>query len=201
MKLLNLLLFLFLPFLGQSQPGGGGTITIHHIYDQLGNRIDIKNDSSYTIKCFLLEDTTFLTENVFSEVDYWILESRNASNQYFLDSNYNCLQFGGVSPFANYRLCILSETDTMVIDFVKVLGENPHGLNTHIDSLTIQPVYLQYKKEDMHCIPVPYDNCWTVGKASNFTFDKLITHEKRSLEKYNKRREEEWDKIIYPFRN
>jgi len=83
----------------------------------------------------------------------------------------------------------------MIIDFVKVIGENPIGLDIHIDSLVIQSGYFQYKKENVHCINRPFDDCWVISKTSNYIFDLLISDKRRSIEKYEKDQSEEWEKL------
>lgn len=186
MKIVTILILL-IPALSYGQPGGGGKLTIHNLYDSLGILIDFSNDSTYQVKFFLLNDTLVATTDIYSVIPYRNISSRQTNISTYLDSTeYSAIQVGPISPIAHYRMFISTETDTMVIDFINIIGANPIGQQTHIDSLMYRTCYIQYKKKNKHHGSVPFDNQWNITKLNQINFSLLYREKVRRINNYEK---------------
>ena len=216
MKILLNIIFLFLPIIGSCQPGGGGGFFIEYIYDQSGNVIDVEHSQDYTLECFLLNDTLLATKNVYSKLDNNFRNFRVDSMGYQRDYRDSTIlhkvnfrpsyKYKGIllnpvnsltdsrdwNEYDNYRIVLSGHGDTMVIDYIKFIGENPSGLTSRIESLTFNPGYFQYKKEDIYNISNLYDTLWTVTSLKLNSYSPLITNKKRFLKEFQLTRANEY---------
>lgn len=200
MKFLLNIIFLSLPIITFSQPGGGGGISIKYFYDQNGNEIDLENNKDYQLTCILILDTLLATKNTCSKIENpfqnlqvdsigYVPHYRDTSEmvrtRFIVNYKYkavklmpiNSFQYGGKPPYDNFRIILSTQKDTMVIDFVKVIGGNPSGIKNRIDSLTFNPVYFQYKRKNAHSIAEP----WTITQKNLNAYAPLITDQKKFL--------------------
>ena len=208
MKILLNITLLLLPIIGFSQPGGGGGVFIQYIYDQSGNEIDVEHNQNYTLECFLLNDTLLATKNIYSKLDNsfrnfqvdsigYQRDYRDSTKLHKVNFHPNYKYRGirlkpvnsitdsrGQNEYDNYRIVLSGFRDTMVIDFVKFIGENANGQTSRIESLTFNPGYFQYKKKEMYNVSRLYDTLWIVNSLYLNSYVPLITNEKRYLKDF-----------------
>lgn len=205
---LYFILIILLPVIGICQPGGGGGFFIQYVYDQSGKEIDIEHNQDYTLECFLLNDTLLATKNVYSKLenhfrnfqvdsmgyqrdyrDSTILHKVNFHPNYkykgiLLKPVNSYTDARGWNEYDSYRIVLSGHGDTMVIDYVKLIGENPQGISSKIESITFNSGYFQYKKENIYNVSHLYDTLWTVKSLYLNSYSPLITNEKRYLKEF-----------------
>ncbi len=204
MKILLNIIYLLLPSISFSQPGGGGGLFIKYFYNQLGEEINIEHNQDYTLECFLLNDTLLATKNIYTKLENNFKNFQVDSIGYYPDyrdstkllkGNFRPIykykgiwlkpiNSGGWNDYDNYRIVVSKLSDTMVIDFVKVIGENSYGLNSKIESLTFYPGYFQHKKEDIYTISQPHDTLWIINSLNLNSYSPLITSKKKYLKEF-----------------
>jgi tetratricopeptide (TPR) repeat protein len=133
-KLLTISLFLLCATIGFSQPGGGGGLSINHIYDQNLQEIDITKNKDFLVRKFEMKsDTVILNEQIIGFVD--------EKHIYINPSN---------SPFNNgnlFRMAIVYLGDTMMIDFINIQGSNGAGHQDGMDSLVFMPGHYSFNRD------------------------------------------------------
>lgn len=200
MNILLNIIFLLLPIITFSQPGGGGGILIKHFYDQNGNEIDLENNKDYQLTCILILDTLLATKNTCSKIEnplqnlqvdsigyvpHYRDTSEMVSTRFIVNYKYkavnllpiNRFQNGEKTPYDNFRIVLSTQKDTMVVDFVKVIAGNPAGIKNRIDSLSFNPGYFQYKRKNVHVTAEP----WIITQKNLKEYTPLITDQKINL--------------------
>lgn len=212
-----------------AQPGGGGGVTIKHVYDSLGTEINTENDSNYTLACYLLNDTLFASRNIYSKLDNefesfntdsvgYVPDYRDTSKliqtMFIPKYKYKAIRLESINSMAyehfigydNFRIMLSTQKDTIIVDFIKVIGENGHGIQCIVDSITFNPGYFQFKKKRIYPKSYPEDTFWKVDALELDAFSALITNEKRfhSLKEFHlersrderKKTDQEFNKLI-----
>ena len=142
--ILNLLLFSRPLF---AQPGGGGGLSIGSLYDEKLERIDFFSDSSIKIRTFILNgekihQETFLFQRLLNQKVNRAINS--LVYKFLLPPSDDIDVDGYLDNQSNQRMFILRNQDTMIIDFVGIIGENPAGIRDLMDSLVIQKGYFKF---------------------------------------------------------
>ena len=131
---LSILLF-FITISLQAQPGGGGGLTIHNIYNSKG--IKISDDPTFKARAFVLSDSS---ENPS------ILEE-----SYDIEEKFNSFHWIRLKPQRlipkgnNARLLLEYKGDTMVVDFFGIMQSNGMGLEEGLNSLIFNPGYFHFE--------------------------------------------------------
>lgn len=198
------IVFLLIPLIGFSQPGGGGGVLIKHVYDSSGKEIDVENSEEYKLTCYLLGDTLLASKNVYSKLENHFQNYQVDSMGYvpdYRDSSkmisarfspvykyksiklkpINFIENDRSAPFDNFRIMLSTQKDTMIVDFIKAIGENAHGIKSVIDSFSFVPGYFQYKKRKVYPISYPEDTFWNVDSVDLRMYSSLTINEHRFL--------------------
>ncbi len=175
MKLLNtFIILIFLTGQLYSQPGGGGGLLISNIYNNKYEKLNILTDTTLKLRTFNLLRDSIYQETFIREIFVTEKGKMRINQEYFKfgpfpkkdmnvdgydnnESNQNNFVFGLIptddidedgygDSESNQRIYIVYKKDTMIIDFIGVIGENGGGNSDRMDSLVIQHGYFKYKR-------------------------------------------------------
>jgi tetratricopeptide (TPR) repeat protein len=159
MKKVLILFMLLLSCSVVAQPGGGGGLQIQGLYSQNLEPINLLTDSSLKIRTFLLFDNKIYQETFIYQTFL------NKKGEAYINSR--TLGFGLPPATAlldgrielDQRMYVTYKTDTMIVDFINIEGENGAGYFDHMDSLVIQKGYFKFYrlKKQQNSIYDDYD--------------------------------------------
>lgn len=217
MKLIIYILIVVLPLYGFAQSPGTGGVFIADIRDELGNKITSEEIKHFEIKAFLLNDTILATTNIYTNYPYRLEATsyrdtliwkevydhngektgRIKQESYKIPFMQNGLYLEPLKHFkSSYRLFMTNQEDTMIIDFVRVFGQNQFvGNKAKVHSLKFQSGYFQYKKKDLQGFHAILDTTWITTHIEEVNYRQLILTKERSISKYIKRAYRRQEKV------
>jgi hypothetical protein len=125
-----------------AQPGGGGGLQVMKIYDADGVMIS-KSDTGLRIRQYILSGKNnrvkreIMPDGMNSRFNY----ANKVYTHIFLPPYI--LQKNQRKAAPNQRVQLLYNNDTMTIDFIGIIGENPAGNTDHMERINFKPGYFK----------------------------------------------------------
>jgi tetratricopeptide (TPR) repeat protein len=139
-KLVYILLLLLSGFFTKAQPGGGGGLKIYSIFDSSFNKLSIRN-STVKVRAFVLYGALYDERTSIShEIEL------QKSDTLYLDAETNLRIHYTHSTSINLRLYFIYKSDTSIVDYYNVRGENALGDCDRYDSLVLKQGYTSYSR-------------------------------------------------------
>jgi tetratricopeptide (TPR) repeat protein len=148
-KLFFLFLLLLVSGKVAAQPGGGGGLVIGSLFSNKLDSINLLTDTALSIRTFILAEGKVYQETFLYQI--FLKEKGNLRisrhhHGFGLPPANDINEDRYADRESNQRMYLVYKQDTMIIDFMGIIGENGMGNSDTMDSLVIQKGYFKYNR-------------------------------------------------------